>query len=196
MSFTNPDDSLRFHTAPWQNVTAEAVSAEQLTEATEEEYALWQMEAVVTAADGRSLADCTVTLNGTPVTVRPQQDGTLLFSAVYEDQSYRPVDYYGDDVGLVYDYEKYIAAYPEVAEECCWDEEAVLDYFFDEGVYVCHIGNGLFDPKEVIKLQPYVEDYLYDDWMSYYWEFISWGCDSEWLAESSARFAPAVTDAP
>ena len=196
VSFTNPDDSLRFHTAPWQGVTAEAVSAEQLTEATEEEYALWQMEAVVSAADGRSLDGCTVTINGTPVTPHPQEDGTLLLCAVYEDQSYRPVDYCGDDVGLIYDYEKYIAAYPEVAEECGYDEEAVLDYFFDEGVYACHIGNGLFNPKEVVKLQPYVADYLYDDWMSYYWEFISWGYDSEWLAETSARFVPSITDVP
>jgi len=194
VSFTNPDDSLRFHTAPWQNVSAQAVSAEQLTEATEEDYALWQMEALISSTDGRSLESCTITLNGTPMTVHPQEDGTLLIRAVYEDQSYRPVDYYGDDVGLLYDYEKYIAAYPEVAEECGYDEEAVMDYFFDEGVYEAHVGNGMFDPKEVVKLQPYVADYLYDDWMSYYWEFLSWGYDSEWLEETSARFVPTITD--
>jgi hypothetical protein len=194
VSFTNPDDSVRFHTAPWQSFAAEVVSTEQLTEATEDEYALWQLEAIISA--DRSLESCTVTLNGTPMTTQPQEDGTLLIRAIYEDQSYRPVDYYGDDVGLLYDYEKYIAAYPEVAEACEYDEEAVLDYFFDEGIYEAHIGNGMFDPKEVVKLQPYVEDSLYDDWMSYYWEFLSWGYDSEWLSNTSARFVPAVTDAP
>lgn len=194
VSFTNPDDSVRFHTAPWQGFAVEVVSTEQLTEATEDEYALWQLEAIISA--DRSLESCTVILNGTPMTAHAQEDGTLLIRAIYEDQSYRPVDYYGDDVGLLYDYEKYIAAYPEVAEACEYDEEAVLDYFFDEGIYEAHIGNGMFDPKEVVKLQPYVEDNLYDDWMSYYWEFLSWGYDSEWLADTSARFVPAVTDAP
>ena len=107
------------------------ISTEQLTEATEEEYALWQMEAVVSSEKGESLEGCSITLNGTPLTVHTQEDGTLLIRASYEDQSYRPVDYYGDDVGLIYDYEKYIAAYPEVAEECEFDEEAVMDYFFE-----------------------------------------------------------------
>ena len=196
VGYTSPDDSIRFHTARWQNVTAEALSAWQLTEADEENFALWQMEAVISAADGRSLADCSVTLNGTPLTAQPQEDGTLLISACYEDQSYRPVDYYGDDVGLVYDYERYIAAYPEVAEECGCDEEAVMDYFFDEGVYEGHIGNGLFDPRELAELQPFVEEYLYDDWSGYYWEFLSWGYDSDWMADTIARFVPAVTEAP
>ncbi len=196
VSFTNPDDSLRFHTAPWQGITAQAVSAEQLTEATEEDYALWQMEAVIASVDGKTLEGCSVTLNGTPVTARPQEDGTLLIRAVYEDQSYRPVDYYGDDVGLIYDYEKYIAAYPEVVEICEYDEEAVLDYFFDEGIYEAHVGNGLFDPKEVVKLQPYVADSLYDEWMNYYWEFLSWGYDSGWLQDTSARFVPSIADVP
>ncbi len=194
VSFTNPDDSVRIHAAPWQGVAAQLVSTQQLTEATEEEYALWQLEAVVSAE--RSLADCTVTLNGTPMTAQLQEDGTLLIRAVYEDQSYRPVDYYGDDVGLIYNYEKYIAAYPEVAEACEYDEQAVLDYFFDEGVYEGHIGNGLFDPREAAVLQPFVEEYLYDDWMSYYWEFLSWGYDSDWMQDTTARFVPAVADAP
>jgi len=47
-----------------------------------------------------------------------------------------------------------------------------------------------------LKLQPFVYDYLYDDWMSYYWEFLSWGLDSDWMAQTSARFVPQVWDAP
>jgi len=194
VSFTNPDDSLRFLAAPWQNVTAEALSTEQLTEADEENYALWQLEAVISAEDGRSLAECTVSLNGTPLTVTPKEDGTLLIRVQYEDQSYRPLDYYGDDVGLIYNHERYIEAYPEVAEYCEYDDEAIMDYFFDEGIYEGHVGNGLFSPREVAAMLPHVEEYLYDDWSSYYWEFLSWGYDSEWMANTNARFVPAIAD--
>lgn len=195
VSFTNPDDSVRLLSAPWQNVTAQVVSTEQLTEATEEAYALWQMEAVIASGSGSDLSDCTITVNGTPLETEVQEDGTLLIRAVYEDRSYRPVDYYGEDVGLVYQYDAYVAAYPEVAEECGYDEEAVLDYFFSEGIYEGHIGNGLFDPREAPQLLPYLSESLYEDWDMYYWEFLSWGYEAEWMANTMARFVPAVTPA-
>ncbi len=196
VKYTEPDESPRFFTAPWQNVSAQLSSTWQVSEATEDEYARWQLEAVVSATDDRSLENCAVTLNGTPVAAQPQEDGTLLILAEYEDESYRPVDYYGEDVGLIYDYEYYISRYPEVAEYCEYDEEAVMDYFFDEGIYEGHAGNAFFHPEEIAQRQPYVKDELFDDWSMYYWEFLAWGYDSGWLSEHVERFVPGVTAVP
>ncbi|MDD5897092.1 MAG: CotH kinase family protein [Clostridia bacterium] len=196
VGFTSPDTSLRIHTAPWQDIAVEVTGTEQLTGATEEDFALWKLNAVLSSPSGQSLEGFDVTLNGTPLTAKLQEDGTLAICAQYEDRSYRPVDYYGDDVGLIYQYEQYIADYPEVAQACGYDEEAVMDFFFNEGIYSGQVGNGLFDPHEAARLLPHVAAYLYDDWMSYYWEFLSWGCESGWMTDTNARFVPQVKDWP
>ena len=151
---------------------------------------------MLSSPSGQPLEGFGVTLNGAPLTAKLQEDGTLAICAQYEDRSYRPVDYYGDDVGLIYQYEQYIADYPEVAQACGYDEEAVMDFFFNEGIYSGQVGNGLFDPHEAARLLPHVAAYLYDDWMSYYWEFLYWGCESGWMTDTNARFVPQVKDWP
>lgn len=196
VKYTEAEESPRFFAAPWQQVSAQLVSAWQVSEATEENYACWQLEAVVRAADGRTLEDCSVTLNGTPVSAQLQQDGTLLICAQYEDESYRPVDYYGEDVGLVYSYEYYISRYPDAAQACDYDEETVMNYFFDEGIYEGQAGNAFFFPEEIALRQPYVQEMFYDDWSMYYWEFLTWGVESGWLSENVERFVPAVAAVP
>ena len=99
-------------------------------------------------------------------------------------------------MGLIFDYEAYVQRYSEVLEYCEGDEEAVLDYFFDEGIYAGQMGNEFFAPEDMADMQPFVKDYLFDDWSMYYWEFLDWGYEGGWLEESMIRFVPAVEDVP
>ena len=193
--FVSQTEKISFVTVPWQNCSAELLSACQLTEATEDSYARWQAQAKITALDGGSLEGYTVSLNGTPLTASAQEDGTLMICFEYDDQSYRPVDYYGQDVGRIYQYERYIEYYPEIAKALDYDEESVMDYFFDEGIYEGQAGNEFFEAREIAWRHPDVEDYLGEEWDMYYWEYLDWGYDAEWLPETHFCYLPQVSDA-
>jgi len=190
--FANPEKP-ELYGLPWKDDRAEVISSEQAIEANDHQYAVWEAEIAVSAADGSSLEGYSVFLNGVKLEPEFQEDGTAIVRAAFEDRSYLPADYYGEDVGLVYQFEQYIKWYPEVAQYCEYDEAAVMDYFFDQGIYEGHTGNGFFDPKEAAALQPYVAEYLYDDWSMYYWEFLEWGYEADWMENTSVRFVPSVT---
>lgn len=195
VSFNNPDDGLHFVTVPWENYTVQVISTEQLTEATEDEYARWRMKAIVSSLDERSLEGCTISVNGTLVTPILQDDGSLMICAEYEDESYRPVDYYGQDVGQIYQYERYIDYYPQIGEAFDYDEESIMDYFFDEGIYEGQVGNSFFEPREIAWRYPHLKDYLYDDWSMYYWEYLDWGYEANWVDATYHCFKPSISDA-
>lgn len=185
--YVHIDGSVRFCTQPWSNAKVVSFDYEQLTEATEERYALWQMNAVLAPTDGLSFVNPAVTVNGTPVEAVLQTDGTLLLSFAFEDPSYRPVDAYGTDIGLVYDYETYIARYPEVAEACDYDPELVMDYFLYDGMYEGHQGNAFFYPPDILLNNRWLGDMYGEDWSLYYMDYAAFGY-TEWSLPKHALF--------
>lgn len=186
-SYVHIDGTLRLQ--PMLGVNAKVVSCtyEKIAEATEEAYALWQLDAVVAPLDGFFFSSPVVTVNGTEVDFTMLEDGTLSFSFLFEDPSYRPVDAYGEDIGLVYNYDTYIRLYPEVAEACDDDPELVMDYFLYDGMYEDHRGNLFFQPSEILHNNPRLREILGQDWWNYYTEYISYGW-MEWQLPAYARF--------
>jgi len=176
--------------APWCDVQMVSIAQQQLTEADEENYAQWQAELILnTTADHPVFV-----INGTPLQAEKMDDGwRLLFT--FEDTYYRPVDYYGEDIGLVYDYETYCRNYPHVAEACGDDPEAVMDYFCDEGMYEGHMGNDVFWPRLMLMSNPELNDLFGEDWQMYYWDFINYGFYDGWLRNTGAGCHPHLTDA-
>lgn len=186
-SYVHIDGNLRLQPNPWVNAEVVSCTYEKISDATEDTYALWWLDAVVAPLDGFFFSSPVVTVNGTEVDFTMLEDGTLSFSFLFEDPSYRPVDAYGEDIGLVYDYDTYVRLYPEVAEACDDDPELVMDYFLYDGMYEGHQGNLFFQPSEILLNNPKLEETLGEDWWNYYTDYISYGW-MEWKLPSSARF--------
>lgn len=176
--------------APWCDVQVVSIAQEQLTEATEEEYALWQAELILKTQTENPV----FVINGTPLEAEETEQGWKL-CYTFEDRFYRPVDYYGEDIGLVYDFETYCRNYPDVAEECGYDPETVMDYFCDEGMYEGHMGNAVVWPTLLRMSNRELDETLGEDWQMYYWEFIDHGYYEGWLRATGAGFHPQLTDA-
>ena len=193
--YGDAEEGMRILSAPWISVSVEDLYCEQLTEADEESYAQWQLEAYVTLPEGWDAETTTVSMNGKELTAEAQEDGTLYLCLTFEDPSYRPVDYYGDDIGMVFDPEIYAANYPEIAAEYEDDPEGLMDYFCDEGMYEGHVGNAFFDPRVALELNGHLYHSLGEEWQQYYWDYIYYGCDEGWMKNTSERFVPVVEDA-
>ena len=191
--YMDMDKELQVETYPWSRAVIAEFDCDQVSEATEEEYALWQLEAVVQPAPGHTFAHPSVTVNDSPVEAELREDGSLKISVLLQDLSYRPADYYGEDMGMVFNAEYYATRYPEVAEMCENDPQLLLEYFCDEGMYEGHQGNAFFDPIEAAHLNPYLLDVLGEDWWLYYTEFISYGFDEGWLKDGKT-FLPTVAE--
>jgi len=162
-----------------------SVQWEQVSEATEDEYALWELE-ILLKPEGEISR---VVLNDAEMPYEETEDGLIRIHASFEDPSYRPVDYYGEDIGLVYNPDYYMEAYPEIAEECEYDADMLMDYFCDDGMYEDHAGNAFFRPSEVLTAFPEFENLLGEDWQMYYWEYISYGhLPDKWMTQMNKRY--------
>ena len=184
------EDELIFQTLPWCDAQVEEYWHEQVSEADEENYAVWYAEAVLQNAEQEE-----VCVNGTLLSGERQEDGSLRIAFTFEDPSYRPVDYYGDDIGLVYDYDTYVQNHPWLLDEYGDDPEAVMEYFCDEGMYEGHVANAFFNPSWILLCNPDLGDMFGEDWQLYYWDFISYGHDEGWLYATDDGFRPEVQDA-
>ena len=181
---------------PWSNAEMISCTFEQVTEATEEDYAVWHIDMHIKPKDGYAFEDPVITFNGTSLACEMQEDGSLRLLAAFEDPSYRPVDYWGDDIGLVYNPEIYAQNYPEIAAEYEDDPEGLMEYFCDEGMYEGHMGNAFFDPENILAQNPELLNFLGTDWMLYYWDFIDFGHEEHWLTKGDAPgFGLEVWDA-
>ena len=189
------DGELDFWLPPWSEAEVVAFESEMIEEATEESYAVYAVEAVIAPQEGYAFGEPVVIVNGQELRTEAQDDGALRVAFTFEDPTYRPVDYYGDDIGLVYQYDYYIQHEPQVVELVGDDPEAVLEYFCDEGMYLGHRATPFFKPAEIAVNNPHLIDMLGEDWQMYYWEFISYGFDEGWLYHMDKRFWPDVTDA-
>lgn len=188
------DESVRVMERPWNSAAVTSVRWEKRSEATAEDYAVWQLELLLSPRGAEPVDE--VLLNGTRIPCERQEDGTLRALVTFEDPSYRPVDYYGEDIGMIYNYDVYIQNYPEVAEECGYDPEAVMDAFCDDGMYEDQMGNAFFRPSEVLAAYPEMIDVLGEDWQLYYWEFLAYGYRTDkWLMRMGRAFFPEVCSA-
>lgn len=188
-----PQEALHFQVLPWSRVSVQEYTHEQLTEADEENYALWQVDMVLAPDEGYAFSDPTILLNDAYLEGELQEDGTLQVSFLFEDLSYRPVDYYGDDIGLIYNQDFYIFNHPEALDACGGDEELLMDYFCDEGMYLGHRGNGFFDPEVIAFYTPHFAKARGDDLPSLYWDFVYYGFEEEcWFESVDAMFIPPV----
>jgi len=197
-SYTYVPDRLFIQTCPWDKARVRSFEAEQLTEATEDSYARWQLDIVLEPKEGTVWDEPSVFFNATPLRCEKQADGSLLVRVVFEDLSYRPVDYYGEDIGLVYNPDVYAANYPEIAAEYEDDPEGLMDYFCDEGMYEGQMGNAFFDPEEVEFYHYELSSTLGEDWQMYYWDYIAYGHEYGWLLNTLGEgrgFALQVSDA-
>lgn len=191
--YSRVETDLNIGVFPWSAMRVDSYECMQLTEATEEEYALWQLDVTLAPLEGYSFTNPTITVNGTAVDAIANDDGTFSISFTFEDPSYRPVDAYGEDIGLIYDYDIYTQRYPEVAEMCEYDPEQVLDYFLDEGMYEGHQANAFFSPQEMYQHNLYLGDYLGEDWWLYYQEYLAYGY-TEWRLPAYASFELKVIE--
>ena len=190
------DTNLQVHACTWNNVDIASCEWEMVSEATEDEYAVYELELILAPKAGYAFEDPSVTFGGKAVSHDLQDDGTLRVLVTFEDPSYRPVDYYGDDIGMVFNPDVYAASYPEIAAEYEDDPEGLMDYFCDEGMYEDHKGNAFFRPSEILAQNPGLEEMFGTDWQLYYWDFLYYGYDDGWLIPGmSPGFGLEVTDA-
>ncbi len=193
--YLHVQDTLKVYACPWNHVSVYAATCEQLTEATEEDYATWALQVWLEPEAGYAFDAPTVTLNGTPVDAQVAQDGMVYLYAVFEDPSYRPVDYWGEDIGLFYDPDVYAQNYPEIAAQYEEDPEGLMTYFCDDGMYEDQMGNAFFRPSEVLAYNPELLGVLGTDWDLYYWEFSFCGWEEGWMRNVDRHFALTCVDA-
>lgn len=188
----HPQNGLDIRVIPWSDVQLVSYESAVWQEATEETYGIWQVEMIFEPREGMAFEGMTAVVNGVEMEVERMEDGRMRLLIGFEDPSYRPVDYYGEDIGLIYNYDVYIQNHPEVLEIAGEDPEAVMDYFCDEGMYENHKGNAFFCPSDILLYNSYLEEMLGTDWQNYYWEFLSYGYDDGWLINMGQTYQPEV----
>jgi len=195
-TYMHVDGDLQLFACPWNNVNVTSYTWEQISEATEEDYAVWELEAFIAPKEGYAFSDPKINFNGTELSYEQQEDGSLRILVHFEDPSYRPVDYYGEDIGTFYNEDVYREKYPEIAAEYGEDSQTLMDYFCDEGMYEDQMGNAFFKPSEILHHNPELLGVLGTDWQLYYWEFPWYGHEDGWLLRGGGRgFGLEVTDA-
>lgn len=192
--YGHPQNGIILTTTPWGPLECVFCESENLRPATETDYGLWQVEALLSPREGRALTSAPVLMvNGTAIPSELLENGTVRCTFTFEDLSYRPVDYLGDDLGLVFDYDTYVARYPEVLDICGGDPEAVLEYFCDEGMYEGQMANDFFSPEQILIYNPGLKYTLGEDWQNYYWDLLYYGYEEGWLLKLGRIYRPSVS---
>ena len=182
------EETVECHIGPWSRVNAEVLEVFEVSQADEENYAVWELSLAIRPEEGYAFHEPVVLINGETAAYEPQDDGSLLVCLQFEDPTYRPVDYCGDDMGLVYNPEVYAQHYPELAAEYEDDPEGLLAYFCEEGMYEGQMGNAYFEPQKIRLYHPELDQMLGENWQDYYWEFLYYGFEEGWLDALDIRF--------
>lgn len=185
-------DELVIQAFPWTRVDI-AYETEQLSEADDMDYAWYAADVYVTPLDGKAFVNPTLTVNGGEILYEILEDGTLHFAVEYEDYSYRTAYYDDVDIGLIYNYDIYMEDYPEVAEECMYDEELMMEYFCTTGMAERHIANGIFSPMDLMHDVPEANEEC-KSWPEYYWALLEHGYEDGWLKIIHQTFTPELSD--
>ena len=109
--------------------------------------------------------------------------------------------YAGDglDYAPVYDYNYYTAQYPDVAKQCNYDDQKVLNYFVEQGMAQAQRASAEFDPVYYRNSNPNLQATYGTVWAGYYQHYIRWGkaaglqgaSDTEYHVIASAATATA-----
>lgn len=184
-------DQLILRVFPWTQVDI-TYETEQLTEADDMDYAWYRADVYVTPKEGKTFDSPELTVNGSEFMYEMLEDGSLHFAVEYEDYSYRTCYYDDVDIGLIYNYDIYMEEYPEVAEECGYDEELMMEYFCTTGMESRHIGNRIFSPMDLRSIPEAYEECK--SWPEYYWALLDHGWGDGWLEEIQLTFLPELSD--
>lgn len=189
------EEAFNLHLQRWSNADMIDWSLEQLTEATEEEYAVWQFTAeFAPILDYSFTEDTRVLFNGEEILTRLNEDGTLTATMLFEDPSYKPAYAYDEDIGMVFNLEYYMDINPDIAEEWDYDPTFIAEYFYDYGMEEGQRGNAFFRPASVMAEIPELEDEIGYYLADYYWAFIE-GAYEDWMPVMDERYEPDPLDA-
>ncbi len=90
--------------------------------------------------------------------------------------------YSGDglDYASVYDYNFYVASYPDVAEKCNYDDYAVLAYFVETGMWQKQQGSSEFNVDYYRTTYSSLQSVYGEQWAGYYRHYVRWGKAAGW----------------
>ena len=83
--------------------------------------------------------------------------------------------YGGLDYASVYDYNYYIAKYPEVVNKVGYDDQKVLNYFVEQGMAQHQQASAQFDPVSYRFEYADLRKTYGDTWAGYYRHYVRWG---------------------
>lgn len=193
--YTCAENNQRLRPMPWSNIQVRSYASSLIREATETDFAVYLDEVILEPMEGFAFSENTVvTVNNEPLSCEHLADGTICVRFTFEDPSYRPVDYYGEDLGLIYNADYYMQQHPEVVEECGGDPEAILEYFYYDGISEGQSGTAFFNLEELLLYLPELEKIYMKEWDLLYTDFI-YETHEEWMTRLNKRFTPSVTDA-
>ena len=78
------------------------------------------------------------------------------------------------DYASVYDYNYYIAKYPEVLNKVGYDDQKVLNYFVEQGMAQHQQASADFDPVSYRFEYPDLRKAYGDTWAGYYNHYVRW----------------------
>ena len=90
--------------------------------------------------------------------------------------------YSGDglDYASVYDYNFYVASYPDIAEQCDYDDYAVLAYFVETGMWQKQQGSSEFNVDYYRTTYSSLQSVYGEQWAGYYRHYVRWGKAAGW----------------
>ena len=166
-----------------------SLETEVVREATEEDYAVYQVQAQLTPGEGWTFApemEFQEYVNGIC------ENGVCTITFQVTDIHYRPFEYDDMDYGKVFDYGWYIFRYPDEAEEYGADPVALLEHFLEEDAPRGRMGTWLFSPILTAQALPDVAQDLGEVWELYYTDFIDYGYE-DWPIRMNTEIELPIT---
>ncbi len=113
---------------------------------------LYTVTATLTVAQGCTLTgEFMATVNGDPVTMLSADESAALVRFTFSAPKYEQALADGDDYGMLYQYDYFVAHNPEIVEECGTDDpETMLNYYVSSGLYEELTGIETYVPEEFI----------------------------------------------
>ncbi|MCE5343562.1 MAG: CotH kinase family protein [Eubacteriales bacterium] len=142
LTVTNSRNNVALSDVQWQTAPDTAVPW----------HNLYTVTATLTVADSCKLAEgFAVTINGDPVTQLSADTRTAKLRFSFSAPKYESALYDGDDYGMLYQYDYFVAHNPDIVEECGTDDPAeMLDYFVSSGLYEELTGIETYVPEAFI----------------------------------------------
>ncbi|MBR1507727.1 MAG: C40 family peptidase [Eubacterium sp.] len=112
-------------------------------------------------------------------------------TGVDEMKNYATV-YDGIDYAPVYDFNYYAERYPDTAEKYGYDDEGLLDYFVNKGIYALDRASENFDPYSYAFANPELRAYYKNNLYKYYLHYIKIGSKKGYTAKDVGHVVDEV----